>query len=175
MTWTISPAHGFLTYHRICNICRPGVQSIWVGAGHLLPNAQCTVNAVDEWFVKAYNQAPPVIAPVRPQARPACILFVIKELFYIKNLFSFEHVINGSADFMSKDAQSFCLSVFFYQLLLVFFDFRDITGYYQPCLWKSPLKMGIADLPAWMSINLPCWFFWWLYQDFWLCDVYKKF
>jgi hypothetical protein len=30
------------------------------GAGHLIHNAQCMVNAADKWFVKAFNEALPV-------------------------------------------------------------------------------------------------------------------
>ncbi len=120
--------------HRLIRLYRPGVQSMRIGAGHLIPNAQLTVNAVDAWLFYAFNQALPRTAPVMLSARPACILFLIQKLLYIKDLFPFKHVINRTAYFMGHNRQCFGFAVFSLKLLLVLFDLRYFSKHQYRCL-----------------------------------------
>jgi len=93
----------------------------------LIHNAQCTVNAADNDLLKHLIRLCPYSTSYRSGLPGLYLLCLYEKLFYSKHLFSFENVISRSADFMSKNAQSFCLAVFSGKLFLVFFNIRNAS------------------------------------------------
>jgi hypothetical protein len=69
-----------------------------------------------------------------------------KEGIHTKRFLSFEHEVNGSADFMGKNGKRFSLAVLADQAVVIelslFISSKEETG----GLGEGPFEMGVADL-----------------------------